>query len=130
MGRPALLGRHPSGPWYRGVPRPGATTGQPAAGKGVGRVGGGVGPAKERASQCACVCQNYPLANCPLVSPRLATTVVNYPKDPAALEIATGLVNYYAVVFLLRPPSIFYARENPRESFEAIFLEITSRGKK
>ena len=35
-------------------------------GKGVGRVGGGVGTA----SQCARVFQNYPLANYPLVSPR------------------------------------------------------------
>ena len=42
-------------------------------GKGEGRGEGGgwgVGLAKEPASQCACVCQNYSLANYPLLSPR------------------------------------------------------------
>ena len=42
-------------------------------GKGVEKVEGGVGwggLAKEPASQCAHVCQNYPLANRPLVSPQ------------------------------------------------------------
>ena len=38
-------------------------------GKGEG-VGLGSGQAKEPASQCARVCENYPLANYPLVSPR------------------------------------------------------------
>ena len=32
--------------------------------------GKGRGQAKEPASQCARFCQNYPLANCSLVSPR------------------------------------------------------------
>ena len=41
-------------------------------GKGVGRVGGwGGGLAKEPTSQCARVCQNYRLANYPLVSPQI-----------------------------------------------------------
>ena len=35
--------------------------------EGVGRVGGGWGQAKEPASQCARVCQNYLLAIYPLV---------------------------------------------------------------
>ena len=39
-------------------------------GEGVGRVGVGWGQAKEPASQCARLCQNYPLAIYPLVSPR------------------------------------------------------------
>ena len=40
--------------------------------KGVGRVGRlWVGTGKGTACQCACVCQNYPLANYPLVSPQI-----------------------------------------------------------
>ena len=43
--------------------------------KGQGVVGGGVGTGKGTvpASRCECVCQNYPLAIYPLVSPRSLT---------------------------------------------------------
>ena len=46
-------------------------------GKGVGRVAGvGWGQVKEPASQCARVCQNYPLAIYPLVSPRFFSDLI------------------------------------------------------
>ena len=46
--------------------------GLPVEEEGKGEGGGEAvwGPAKELASQCARVCQNYPLANYPLVPPR------------------------------------------------------------
>ena len=41
-----------------------------SCGKCEGKRGVGWGQAKERASPCAGICQNYPLANYPLVSPQ------------------------------------------------------------
>ena len=56
--------------------------GFPVENKGKGEWGGGWGgvgwgPAKEPASQCARVCQNYPLAIYPLVSPRIGKVIIS-----------------------------------------------------
>ena len=55
---------------FRGVVRGGGVS-CGKGGEGVGRTGGVEwGQAQEPASQCARVCQNYPLGNYHLVSPR------------------------------------------------------------
>ena len=64
-----------------------------ARGKGVGRWGrevGGQGQTKEPASQCARVCQNYPLAIYLLVSPRSPA--------PSFLGGGGDLVSHYSAI--------------------------------
>ena len=61
---------------------------------------GGRGGVKEPESQCARVCQNYPLANYPLVSPR--------PKTPQSQNRRKNT----KINFLLRMPPL--AKRDPR----------------
>ena len=59
----------------------------------------GWGPAKEAASQCARVCQNYPLANYPLVSPQTLSigAILGVPQegcfDLGSLSLSLHLID-------------------------------------
>ena len=77
--------------------------GFPVESKGKG-WGGGWGQAMEPASPCARVCQNYPLANYPLVSPRLEKNQIADVDDLISIAESDPLNRVSTPVQVRAPP--------------------------